>query len=710
MRTSSPAPTTRGFLNIGILAHVDAGKTSLTERLLFDTGVIDRLGSVDAGTTRTDSGEIERRRGITIRSAVASFTVDGLHVNLIDTPGHSDFIAEVERALGVLDGAVLVLSAVEGVQAQTRVLTKTLRRLGLPTLIFVNKIDRTGAREAETLSAIRARLTPRVIPMNTVHAIGTRDARTLPGSFDDPAFRERVAEALAEDDDALLTDLVEVRVPDAGRLRSGLADHTARGLLHPLYFGSAHSGQGVADLLDGIARWLPDRSAPERSAGPGTFADSAPSAPSAPSTESAVPVGTVFAVERGANGEKTAYLRLFSGSLRRRDRVTLHRHGPDGSVGDITGRITALEVVGAPPGADHRLTPGGIARLRGLPGVRVGDRLGPVPAPGSAFGGGNGKRDGNGDGTGGGSGNPLPRFAPPSLETVVRPRHPEDAPRLYAALAALADQDPLIGTRPLPDGAGTSLLLYGEVQKEIIAATLGEEFGVEAVFEESRTVFRERPTGSGAAYEGIDRHHTPAFWATIGLRVDPGAPGSGVVFRRETELGAIPLGFDRAIEETARRTLQQGLYGWPVTDCVVTLTHSGYASPVSTGTDFRSLTPLVLMRALDEAGTRVYEPCHAYEAEVPADALNAVTGLLAEQGARIRDTVPGQGTWLVKGVIPVRRVAAVERRLPALSRGEGLWWSAPTDDLPCPGTPPVRARTDGDPLNRAAYLRHLGRG
>ncbi|WP_171162304.1 translation factor GTPase family protein [Streptomyces sp. I05A-00742] len=662
----SSTPDTRGTLNIGILAHVDAGKTSLTERLLFDAGVIDRLGSVDAGTTRTDTGDIERRRGITVRSAVASFTVDGLHVNLIDTPGHSDFIAEVERALGVLDGAVLVLSAVEGVQAQTRILLKSLRRLGLPTLIFVNKTDRTGAREAETLAGIRARLTPRVVPMNTVHAIGTRDARTLPCSFDDPAFRERVAETLAEDDDALLADLVEDRIPDAGRLRAGLADRTARGLLHPVYFGSAHSGQGVDALTDGIARWLP----PARG------------------DDAGAPAGTVFAVERGANGEKTAYLRLFSGSLARRDRITLHRRTADGTTGELTGRVTALEVVGAPPAAAHRLVPGGIARLRGLPGVRVGDRLGSVQGDGGAG----------------------PQFAPPGLETVVRPRNPDDTPRLYAALAALADQDPLIGTRPLPDGAGTSVLLYGEVQKEIIAATLSEEFGVDAVFEESRTVFRERPTGTGRAYEGIDRHRTPAFWATIGLRVSPGAPGSVIVYRRETELGAIPLGFDRAIEETTRHTLQQGLYGWPVTDCVVTLTHSGYASPVSTGTDFRSLTPLVLMRALSEAGTQVHEPCHAYELEVPADVLSAATGLLAEHGARIRDTEPGSGTWVVKGTVPVRRVAAVERRLPALSRGEALWWSAPTNDLPCPGTPPVRDRTDGNPLNRAAYLRHLGRG
>ncbi|MWK33614.1 GTP-binding protein [Actinomadura sp. J1-007] len=163
-------------LNIGILAHVDAGKTSLTERLLFDTGVIGRLGSVDAGDTQTDRGELERRRGITIRSAVASFTLDGLRVNLIDTPGHADFVAEVERALAVLDGAVLVLSAVEGVQPQTRVLLRTLRDLRIPTLVFVNKIDRAGARRDGTLEAVRRRLTPRIVPLNDVTGIGTASA------------------------------------------------------------------------------------------------------------------------------------------------------------------------------------------------------------------------------------------------------------------------------------------------------------------------------------------------------------------------------------------------------------------------------------------------------------------------------------------------------------------------------------------------------
>ncbi len=161
------------MLNLGILAHVDAGKTSLTERLLHAAGVIDEVGSVDDGSTQTDSLELERQRGITIKSAVVAFTVGDVAVNLIDTPGHPDFIAEVERVLSVLDGAVLVVSAVEGVQAQTRVLMRALQRLGVPTLIFVNKLDRRGARDAAVLEALAAKLSPAVVAMGAAGGLGT---------------------------------------------------------------------------------------------------------------------------------------------------------------------------------------------------------------------------------------------------------------------------------------------------------------------------------------------------------------------------------------------------------------------------------------------------------------------------------------------------------------------------------------------------------
>src|SRR3990170_1857784 len=163
-------------LNLGILAHVDAGKTTLTERLLYEAGAIDAVGSVDAGTTQTDSLALERRRGITIKAAVASFEIGDVHVNLIDTPGHPDFIAEVERVLNVLDGAVLVVSAVEGVQPQTRILMRALQRLAIPTLIFVNKIDRPGASDRRVVQAISERLTAAVVPMGPLGELGTRAA------------------------------------------------------------------------------------------------------------------------------------------------------------------------------------------------------------------------------------------------------------------------------------------------------------------------------------------------------------------------------------------------------------------------------------------------------------------------------------------------------------------------------------------------------
>src|SRR5262245_18714950 len=187
------------MLNLGILAHVDAGKTTLTERLLFAAGGIDKTGSVDDGNTQTDTLALERQRGITIKSAVVSFVIDDVTVNLIDTPGHPDFIAEVERVLNVLDGAVLVISAVEGVQSQTRVLMRALQRLRVPTLLYVNKIDRAGAGEGRVLEAIAEKLTPAIVPMGSTRELGTRGAGFAPGRLGAAA-----AEALAEHDDALL--------------------------------------------------------------------------------------------------------------------------------------------------------------------------------------------------------------------------------------------------------------------------------------------------------------------------------------------------------------------------------------------------------------------------------------------------------------------------------------------------------------------------
>ncbi|WP_101787645.1 elongation factor G [Nonomuraea indica] len=652
-------------LNLGILAHVDAGKTSLTERLLFAAGVIDEIGSVDDGSTRTDSLALERERGITIKSAVVSFAVGGVTVNLIDTPGHPDFIAEVERALGVLDGAVLVVSAVEGVQPQTRVLMRTLRRLRIPTLVFVNKIDRAGARDDAVLKTMAERLTPSVVAMGAARDLGTRQAAFVPYGPDDPGFTGRVAEVLAEHDDAFLTAYVhDTRVP-YGRLRDGLAEQTRRALAHPVFFGSAITGAGVDALTAGLTELLPTA---------GGDADGPVS-------------GTVFKVERGPAGDKIAYVRMFSGTVRTRDTV---RFGPGQA---RSARVTGISVF--EQGSDVRrdaVGAGRIGRLWGLGEVRIGDSVGePPPGPGR-------------------------HFAPPSLETVVEPRRRADRPALHAALGRLAEQDPLIDLRQDDVRQEISVSLYGEVQKEVIQATLAEEFGLDVTFRETTTICVERPAGTGAAVEVMYQEPNP-FLATVGLRVEPAPAGSGVAYRLEAELGSMPYAFMKVVEDTVRETLRQGLHGWEVVDCVVTLTHTGYAprqshahatfdkSMSSTGADFRALTPLVLVEALRRAGTVVCEPMHRFRLEVPAELIGTVLPALTRLGA-VPDRVEPSA---VEGLIPAARVHGLEQRLPSLTSGEGILESSFDHYEPVRGTPPGRPRTDHNPLDRKEYLLHVQR-
>ncbi|TDC48942.1 TetM/TetW/TetO/TetS family tetracycline resistance ribosomal protection protein [Jiangella ureilytica] len=679
-------------LNLGILAHVDAGKTSLTERLLYAAGVIDEIGSVDAGSTQTDSLALERQRGITIKSAVVAFTIgagsDATTVDLIDTPGHPDFIAEVERVLSVLDGAVLVVSAVEGVQAQTRVLMRTLRRLRIPTLIFVNKLDRGGADLDAVVDQLATTLTPRIVPLGTAEHQGTKAAAFRPFRERDAGFRARLLDVLADGDEALFADYVEDPASVSyRRLRRALARQSRQARVHPVFAGSAITGAGIDELTTGIARLLPSTSTSTATATATATADDGGGTAGPPGP----PRGTVFKVERGPAGEKIAYVRMVAGALRTRDRVT-------------AGKVTAISVFddgGTVPRAE--VPAGRIAKVWGLAGVRIGDDLG--------------EDDGDGRENGGGH-----HFAPPTLETVVVPRLARQKGALHAALAQLAEQDPLIDLRQDDLRQEVSVSLYGEVQKEVVQATLAEEYGIEVEFRESTTIHVERLIGTGDAVELIKKDGNP-FLAGIGLRLEPAPERDGVTFELEIELGALPLAFIRAIDETARETLRQGLHGWQVPDCRVVLTRSQYAprqshmhatfdkSMSSTAGDFRGLTPLVLMTALRRAGTRVLEPIHRFELELPADTL----GQLLPALARLR-AVPGTpapapaGTgYVLDGDLPAAHVHALQQQLPALTRGEGVLETRFDRYQPVHADPPDRPRTDHDPLNRKEYLLRVSR-
>jgi ribosomal protection tetracycline resistance protein len=651
-------------LNLGILAHVDAGKTSLTERLLYAAGVIDEIGSVDDGNTQTDTLALERQRGITIKTAVASFVIDDVAVNLIDTPGHPDFIAEVERVLNVLDGAVLVVSAVEGVQAQTRILMRTLQRLHIPTLIFVNKIDRRGAQYERALQVISERLTPAILAMGSTRDLGTRDAQFTPYSAGDTEFSEKLVECLVDHDDALLTSYLDDRKTVSYRsLRESLAAQTRRALVHPVFFGSAITGAGVDTLIAGVQTLLP---AVEGDAGG--------------------PVsGTVFKVERGQAGEKIAYVRLFSGTIRTRDRVHFGR--------DKVAKVTAIGVFDHGTAVPHdSVAAGQIGKLWGLGDVQIGDAVGVARTGATGH-----------------------YFAPPTLETIVVPRHAADKGRLHVALAQLAEQDPLIDLRQDDFRHELFLSLYGEVQKEVIQETLAAEFNIDVDFRETTTICIERPIGSGAAVELLGKGGNP-FRATVGLRVDPGAANAGVQLQLDVKVETIPLfvfksaeEFRQAMEETVRETLRQGLYGWQVTDCVVTLTQSGYTSPASTPKDFRLLTPLVLMAALQEAGTVVCEPMHRFHLEFPADTFGRITSLLAQLRASPETPTVLGSACALEGAIPAACVHELQQRLPGLSRGEGVLESAFDHYQPLRGTFPTRPRTDYNPLNPSEYLLHIHR-
>ena len=659
-----------GTLNLGILAHVDAGKTTLTERLLFTAGVIDEVGRVDDGNTHTDFLALEKKRGITIKSAVVSFVAKDVKINLIDTPGHPDFIAEVERVLDVLDGAVLVVSAVEGVQAQTRVLMRTLQRLGIPTLIFVNKIDRRGARCEGLLQSISERLSPAVIPMGSVSGPGTRDALYRANGDADAEFTSGLVDLLSQNDDAFLAACVDEETPVSyRRIHDELVAQTGRALVHPVYFGSAVTGAGVDALVSGITELLP-------------VAEGDADGPVS---------GTVFKVERGQAGEKVAYARIFSGTIRVRDLLRFR----DGN----EAKVTAIGVFerGASARRDS-VTAGEIGKLSGLGDLRIGDEIG-VPRKARQH-----------------------YFAPPTLETVVVPRLPEDKGALHVALTWLADQDPLIQLRQDDKRQELFVSLYGEVQKEVLAATLADEFGIEVTFHETTTICIERPVSTGAAVEIINTESNP-FLATVGLRVEPGEVDSGARFRLEKSVhGTMPAAFFAAVEETVKEALRAGLYGWEVKGCTVTLTHTGYwarqssahgtfdKSSSSTAGDFRNLTRLVLMDALKQAGTRVCEPVNRFHLEIPADTFGPTSSLLARLGAVPRTQELRGSSYVVEGEIPASRIHDLEQRLPALTRGEGvLLESAFARYREVRGEIPTRLRTDDNPLDRKEYLLHVMR-
>jgi ribosomal protection tetracycline resistance protein len=552
---------------------------------------------------------------------------------------------------------------VEGVQSQTRRLARAVRAAGLPLIVFVNKIDRLGARGEALLEDLRRKLNLRVVVMNAPAGLGTRQEAVVPHDRAEGAWREALIDLLAETDERVIAEFERSGgEPDARFLDSVLREQIAGGTVAPVYFGSAITGVGVAELLAGVREWLP---------------------PAADARDSPLD-GTIFKIVRRPSGEKVVYARLFAGTLAARQRVMLRRLDALGEAEPREERVTAIDRFAGGP--ETTAGPGEVVALHGVRSARIGDHLG----------------------AGGGCRPPsAAAFPAPALESVVRPLAGAQITRLRAALEQLAEQDPLISLRQRNEEGEVSVRLYGEVQKEILTETLAQEFGVGVWFGPTRTVCIERPLGMGERAEIIGEGDNP-FYGTVGFRVEPGERGGGI--RYERELGALPPAFYRAIEETVYEALGQGLHGWEVTDCLVTLTHAGFWSPVSTAGDFRKLVPLVLLEALRQAGTEVCEPIDELELEIPEDTFGAVCGVLLGARATIRNAERAGESQHLVCEIPTAELRGVEHQLPGLTRGEAGWESRFFGYVPVSGEPPVRKRIGPNPLNRAQYLGEVARG
>lgn len=600
------------IINIGILAHVDAGKTTLTESLLYASGAISEPGSVKKGTTRTDTMFLERQRGITIQAAVTSFQWHRCKVNIVDTPGHMDFLAEVYRSLAVLDGAILVISAKDGVQAQTRILFHALRKMNIPTVIFINKIDQAGVDLQSVVQSVRDKLSADIIIKQTV---SLSPEIVLEENTDIEAW-----DAVIENNDKLLEKYIAGEPISREKLVREEQRRVQDASLFPVYYGSAKKGLGIQPLMDAVT---------------GLFQPIGEQG-------SAALCGSVFKVEYTDCGQRRVYLRLYSGTLRLRDTVAL--------AGREKLKITEMRI---PSKGEIVRTdtayPGEIVILADdtlkLNDILGNEKLLPHKT----------RID-----------NPMPL-----LRTTVEPQKPEQREALLNALAEIADTDPLLHFDIDTVTHEIMLSFLGKVQLEVICSLLEEKYHVGVAMKEPSVIYLERPLRKAEYTIHIEVPPNP-FWASVGLSIEPLPIGSGVQYESRVSLGYLNQSFQNAVMEGVLYGCEQGLYGWKVTDCKICFEYGLYYSPVSTPADFRLLSPIVLEQALKKAGTELLEPYLHFEIYAPQEYLSRAYHDAPRYCADIVSTQIKNDEVILKGEIPARCIQEYRNDLTNFTNGQGV--------------------------------------
>lgn len=652
-----------GRRNVGIFAHVDAGKTTTTEHLLYESGRIRALGDVDRGTAQTDWLDVERERGISVRAATTRFVWNGIDVNLVDTPGHVDFLSEVERSLRVMDGAVLIVSAVEGVQAQTEVIWQALRKLSIPTLVYVNKMDRIGADAERTLEDIRKHLSSAAVPVQLADGEadsfrGTIDLWSAPaGERDDvEAARTALVEAVAQSDETLLERYLESGMPDSSADRDGwiraFRRFVRRGALFPVLYGASSKGIGIAPLLDAITELLPP---------PAGDADAAPS-------------GVVFKIERDKTMGRLAYVRLYQGTLRNRDVVRNRTQGVDEKatqIRKVDGRKS--EDVGV-------LEAGDIAAVCGMQHVRIGDILG--------------------------SGEGVPeeaKLAVPLLTVQVHWANEQQYPRVVAALQELADEDPLLDLQWLQEERELHLKVMGPIQLEILSRLLESRFDLTVTFGRPSVIYKETLCGAG---EGYVAYTMPKpCWAILRFRMEPLPRGAGLQYDARVRAEELLPQYQNEVARRVPEALQQGMLGWEVVDLRVTLVegqhHVWHTHPL----DFVVATPMGMMDGLQRIGTKLLEPMLQFRLTVPEEFGGRTMHDLAMMRAAFEAPVLRGDRLTISGRVPVATSLDFAVKLGSLTKGRATLSTFFDGYEECPADVKVeRPRRGVNPLDTAKYI------
>lgn len=632
------------IINIGILAHVDAGKTTLTESLLYTSGAILELGSVDKGTTRTDTMFLERQRGITIQAAVTSFNWNDYKINIVDTPGHTDFITEVYRSLSVLDGAILVISAKDGVQAQTRILFHALQKMNIPTIIFINKIDQYGINLNNIYQNIKEKLSNDIIVMQNVTLTPEISIKNIIDLDEwDPVISKN---------DKLLKKYIAGEKLTIQELTQEEYRCVKKGSLFPIYHGSAKNNIGTQQLIEAISNLF----CPEMNKNYSELC------------------GRVFKIEYTDHKQRLVYLRLYSGTLHLRDTIVLSEKKKV-KLTEIyipsNGEMIQTEIVCS---GDIFIIPNNTLRLNDIIG---NEKILPC--------------------------NVWNDKPVPMLRTRIEPIKIEEREKLLDALTEIADTDPLL--RYCVDTITHEIVIsfLGTVQLEVICSLLIEKYHINIRIEDPTVIYLEKPLQKADYTIHIEVPPNP-FWASIGLSITPLPIGSGIQYESKVSLGYLNQSFQNAVREGINYGLEQGLYGWEVTDCKICFEYGVYYSPVSTPSDFRFLAPIVLEQTLKKAGTQLLEPYLSFILFTPQGYLYRAYNDAQKHCAIIETSQSKNDEIIFTGHIPVRCINKYRNTLTLYTNGQAVFLTELKDYQIATCEPVIQSRR---PNNRIDKVRHM---